>query len=165
MVLFATPMYSQVSPPPPCSAYRPRPPAHSTFRQSYDRWATLIHITPNYFESTVRLSLQKPKCSLNYQPVVWPWNFWSFRPGGTQPSCMCYDVYLIELTQLVLSSFPKIILLITFIIAFELQIFFTRGDFPIALKHDGRGNRISWKVLLFDHRYFTSLSSLGSVSM
>ena len=24
----------------------------------------------------------------------------------------------------------------------------TRGDFPIALKHDGRGNRISWKVKL-----------------
>merc|ERR1712080_596442 len=46
-----------VSPPPPCSAFKPRPPAHSTFRQSYDR-----------------------------------------------------------------------------------------GDFPIALKHDGRGNRISWKV-------------------
>ena len=46
-----------VTPPPPCAAYKPRPPARSTFRQSYDR-----------------------------------------------------------------------------------------GDFPIALKHDGRGNRISWKV-------------------
>ena len=23
---------------------------------------------------------------------------------------------------------------------------YDRGDFPISLKHDGRGNRISWKV-------------------
>jgi len=59
-----------VSPPPACSAYKPRPPAHSTFRQSYDR-----------------------------------------------------------------------------------------GDFPIALKHDGRGNRISWKVPLesLDYHYYLPL--------
>ena len=48
---------TSVTPPPVCAAFKPRPPARSTFRQSYDR-----------------------------------------------------------------------------------------GDFPISLKHDGRGNRISWKV-------------------
>jgi len=59
-----------VSPPPPCEAFKPRPPERSTFRQSYDR-----------------------------------------------------------------------------------------GDFPIALKHDGRGNRITWKVPLesLDYHYYLPL--------
>ena len=59
-----------VTPPPPCEAYKPRAPARSTFRQSYDR-----------------------------------------------------------------------------------------GDFPISLKHDGRGNRITWKVPLesLDYHYYLPL--------
>ena len=59
-----------VTPPPPCEAFKPRAPARSTFRQSYDR-----------------------------------------------------------------------------------------GDFPISLKHDGRGNRITWKVPLesLDYHYYLPL--------
>jgi len=36
---------------------------------------------------------------------------------------------------------------------------YDRGDFPIALKHDGRGNRISWKVPLesLDYHYYLPL--------
>ena len=36
---------------------------------------------------------------------------------------------------------------------------YDRGDFPISLKHDGRGNRISWKVPLesLDYHYYLPL--------
>lgn len=29
--------------------------------------------------------------------------------------------------------------------------FYLRGDFPIALEHDTKGNKIAWKVCVFDH--------------
>ena len=36
---------------------------------------------------------------------------------------------------------------------------YDRGDFPISLKHDGRGNRITWKVPLesLDYHYYLPL--------
>jgi hypothetical protein len=27
--------------------------------------------------------------------------------------------------------------------------FYLRGDFPIALEHDTKGNKIAWKVIIF----------------
>ena len=34
-------------------------------------------------------------------------------------------------------------------VATSFRKFYERGDFPIALEHDTKGNRIAWKVLQF----------------
>ena len=36
--------------------------------------------------------------------------------------------------------------------------FYERGDFPIALEHDTKGNKIAWKVLPFDYTENQSLT-------
>lgn len=39
----------------------------------------------------------------------------------------------------------------------DFKKFYDRGDFPIALEHDTKGNKIAWKVLT---RYLAACSAL-----
>jgi len=41
--------------------------------------------------------------------------------------------------------------------------FYERGDFPVALEHDTKGNKIAWKVISL--RLCDQITSLGIVSI
>ncbi len=46
----------------------------------------------------------------------------------------------------------------------EFRKFYERGDFPIALEHDTKGNKIAWKVTNNTHYYLTVCTFLISVA-